>query len=237
MLHARFVIMLERRSCFEHEHEHNYESDCDISSDAGVCFPPPRGRAVSGRETREFCTRRAAGAPCVVTTSDSDCQAVYRPRRTGCRRGILASGQLAAGPRVQAFEKAFAELCHSPSALACTSGTAGLCLAMMALDLPPESKVLTTPFSFIATANCILGAGCRPVFCDVHPRTFMMTARQRACGVEKEPPSAPFFRCIYTGRRVRFMRSWRSTTGTGYRHRGLRQAHGASESASGRGDR
>lgn len=53
---------------------------------------------------------------------------------------VLASGQLAAGPRVRAFEKAFAELCHSPAGVACSSGTSGLCTAVMALDLPPEAR-------------------------------------------------------------------------------------------------
>ena len=100
---------------------------------------------------------------------------------------VLASGQLASGPRVHAFEHAFAALCHSPAGVACSSGTSGLCVSVMALDLPRGSKILTTPFSFIATANCVIGADCRPVFCDVDPRTFMLTAEGVRAALEEDP--------------------------------------------------
>lgn len=105
---------------------------------------------------------------------------------------VLASGQLAAGPRVQAFEQAFAELCASPAGVACSSGTSGLCTTVMALELPPGSKILTTPFSFIATANCILAANCHPVFIDVEPQTFMLTA----AGVREALKYDPAIRAI-----------------------------------------
>ena len=105
---------------------------------------------------------------------------------------VLASGQLAAGPRVQAFEQAFAALCHSPAGVACSSGTSGLCTAVMALNLPPGSKILTTPFSFIATANCCLSADCEPVFCDVDPQTFMVTA----AGVHEALKQDPAIRAV-----------------------------------------
>lgn len=100
---------------------------------------------------------------------------------------VLASGMLANGPRVRDFEHAFAAFCHSPAAIACASGTAGLCVAMAALDLPRGSKVLTTPFSFIATANCILAADCRPVFLDIDPDTFMFTADAVAQALARDP--------------------------------------------------
>jgi perosamine synthetase len=105
---------------------------------------------------------------------------------------VLASGMVAAGKPVRAFEAAFAELCQSPTAAACSSGTSGLCVAMTALELPPGSKVLTTPFSFIATANCILGAGCRPVFADVDAATFMLTAD----GVREALARSPEIRAV-----------------------------------------
>ncbi len=57
----------------------------------------------------------------------------------------------------------------------------------MALNLPPGSKVLTTPFSFIATANCILSADCEPVFCDVDPSTFMLTAEGVREALQRDP--------------------------------------------------
>lgn len=100
---------------------------------------------------------------------------------------VLASGMLASGPRVHEFEDAFAELCQSPSALACSSGTAGLCVAVKSLDLPAGSKILTTPFSFIATANCILYGGYTPAFIDVDPRTFMITAADIERSLDNDP--------------------------------------------------
>ncbi len=100
---------------------------------------------------------------------------------------VLASGMLASGPKVHEFEHAFAEYCQSPGAAACSSGTAGLCVGVKALELPAGSKVLTTPFSFIATANCILYAGCTPVFIDVDPDTFMITAKDVLSALERDP--------------------------------------------------
>ena len=100
---------------------------------------------------------------------------------------VLASGMLASGPRVRAFEQAFAAYCQSPAAVACSSGTAGLVAAVAALDLPAGSKILTTPFSFIATANCILAANCRPVFIDVDPATFMCTADAVRNALARDP--------------------------------------------------
>jgi len=100
---------------------------------------------------------------------------------------VLASGMLAAGPKVREFEAAFADFCRSPAAVACSSGTSGLCVAVQAFDLPPGSKVLTTPFSFIATANCVLQAGCTPVFVDVDRDTFMPTAEATREALEGDP--------------------------------------------------
>ncbi|MHB9024339.1 MAG: DegT/DnrJ/EryC1/StrS family aminotransferase [Armatimonadota bacterium] len=109
------------------------------------------------------------------------------PEEQAAVADVLASGQLASGPRVHAFEQAFADYVQAPGAAACTSGTAGLCVAMIALDLPPGSKVLTTPFSFIATANCIQYAGYQPVFADVDAATFMLTAAGVREALERDP--------------------------------------------------
>jgi dTDP-4-amino-4,6-dideoxygalactose transaminase len=89
---------------------------------------------------------------------------------------VMASGQLAAGPKVTEFETKFAEFCKVAEAVACCSGTAGLCAAVSALELERGAKVLTTPFSFIATANCILQAGLSPVFVDVDAKTGSIAA-------------------------------------------------------------
>jgi len=100
---------------------------------------------------------------------------------------VLASGQLASGPRVHDFEHAFAELCQSPAAVACGSGTAGLVAAVASLDLPSGSNILTTPFSFIATANCILASNCRPVFMDIDDDTFNITAAGVKAAFDRDP--------------------------------------------------
>ena len=107
---------------------------------------------------------------------------------------VMASGMLAAGPKVRAFEAAFARFCGLPgdAAVACSSGTSGLSVAVQSLGLPRGTKVLTTPFSFIATANCILAWGLQPVFIDVDPETAMITA----AGVEAALAADPAIRAV-----------------------------------------
>jgi perosamine synthetase len=100
---------------------------------------------------------------------------------------VLASGWLAAHARVPAFEAAFAAYVSSPKGVACSSGTSGLCVAMKALDLPRGSTVLATPFSFIASANCIDYGGGVPVFADVDADTFMLSAATVEAAFAKDP--------------------------------------------------
>ena len=85
---------------------------------------------------------------------------------------VLASGQLAQGEQVAAFEKRFAALCQVREAVAVSSGTAALHLALLAHGVGPGDEVITTPFSFAATANVILLVGATPVFVDIDPVTF-----------------------------------------------------------------
>jgi len=75
------------------------------------------------------------------------------------------------GEEVAAFEREFASLCASAEAVGCASGTDGLWLALVAAGVKPGDSVITTPFSFFATASSILRAGARPVFADVNPET------------------------------------------------------------------
>lgn len=83
----------------------------------------------------------------------------------------LASGWLATGPRVQRFEEELAAYFQAPCALTVTSATAGLFLALKALDLQPEEEIITTPLTFVATLNTIVQAGGRPVLVDICPET------------------------------------------------------------------
>src|SRR5437588_13121602 len=85
---------------------------------------------------------------------------------------VLASGQLAQGEQVAAFEQRFAETCHVTEAVAVSSGTAALHLALLAHDIGSGDEVITTAFSFAATANAILLVGATPVFVDIEPDTY-----------------------------------------------------------------
>lgn len=85
---------------------------------------------------------------------------------------VLESGMLAQGLRVQAFEEGFADYCGVKYAVATSSGTTALHTALLAHDIGPGDEVITTPFTFIASANAILYVGARPVFVDIEPETF-----------------------------------------------------------------
>jgi dTDP-4-amino-4,6-dideoxygalactose transaminase len=85
---------------------------------------------------------------------------------------VLESGTLAQGPRVAAFEAAFAAYCGVKHAVATSSGTTALHLALLAHGIGPGDEVITSPFTFVATANAVLYVGARPVFVDIDPVTF-----------------------------------------------------------------
>lgn len=85
---------------------------------------------------------------------------------------VLDSGILAQGPRVAAFEEAFAEMCGVKHAIATSSGTTALHTALLAHGIGEGDEVITTSFTFIASANSILYTGARPVFVDIQPETF-----------------------------------------------------------------
>ncbi len=86
----------------------------------------------------------------------------------------LRSGRLSIGPMQEEFERLVASAAGCSHGIAVSSGTAGLHLAMLALGVGEGDEVITTPFSFIASANCILYVGARPVFCDICPQTLNM---------------------------------------------------------------
>jgi perosamine synthetase len=85
---------------------------------------------------------------------------------------VLRSGRLSLGPFVDRFEEAFAEAVGAPYAAAVSSGTAGLHLLCRIAGLGPGDEVITSPYSFAASANCFLYEGATPVFADVDPRTY-----------------------------------------------------------------
>jgi perosamine synthetase len=91
---------------------------------------------------------------------------------------VVRSGWVMQGPEVAAFEGEFAAAVGAPHAVAVSSGTAALELALRVLDLGPGAEVVTVSHSFIATANVVLAVGARPVFVDVEPDTLGMDPRQ-----------------------------------------------------------
>ncbi len=86
----------------------------------------------------------------------------------------LKSGWITTGPRVKQFEEDLKAYVGAPYVLALNSATAGLHLALVALDLKPDEEVITTPMTFAATLNTIVLAGGKPVLVDVEPGTYNM---------------------------------------------------------------
>jgi perosamine synthetase len=93
------------------------------------------------------------------------------PREEQLVLETLRSGRLALGPRLPEFEAALSQRFRGLPVSAVSSGTAGLHLAIRAAGVEAGDEVITTPFSFVASANCLLYEEARPVFCDIDPRT------------------------------------------------------------------
>ncbi|HET7738894.1 MAG TPA: DegT/DnrJ/EryC1/StrS family aminotransferase [Tepidiformaceae bacterium] len=91
---------------------------------------------------------------------------------------VLGSGQLAQGSRVAAFEEAFAAYIGTKHAVAVNSGTAALIVALQAHGVGAGDEVITTPFSFIATATSIVACGAVPVFVDIDPSDYNLDVRK-----------------------------------------------------------
>ncbi|QZI71848.1 DegT/DnrJ/EryC1/StrS family aminotransferase [Pseudomonas protegens] len=108
------------------------------------------------------------------STGEDEWQAAREP---------LMTGWLTQGPKVAAFEEAFAKRHQVPHALAVTSCTTGLHLALAGLDIGPGDEVIVPTFTWIATANVVLYCGATPVFVDIDPRTYNLDISQVAAKV------------------------------------------------------
>lgn len=96
---------------------------------------------------------------------------------------VLASGQYIGGPVVQSFAEAFGQSVGTDHCVVCNSGTDALYLALRALNIGPGDEVITSPFTFIATAEAISAVGATPVFTDIDLDTFNIDVTQIAAAI------------------------------------------------------
>lgn len=100
---------------------------------------------------------------------------------------ILKSDYLTQGPAIEQFEEAFKSYIGSKYAVAVANGTAALHLATLALGVNPRTKVITTPITFAASANCVLYAGGEVEFCDINPKTYTIDLDKLEKLLESKP--------------------------------------------------
>ena len=112
-----------------------------------------------------------------------DLQAQYVALRDDLQQAVervMSSQRFVLGDEVRGLETSIAGYCQTKHAVGCASGSDALLLALMALDVKAGDEVITTPFSFFATAACITRLGARPVFVDIDPPTYNIDASQVA---------------------------------------------------------
>lgn len=104
---------------------------------------------------------------------------------------VLNTPNLSLGPMLERFERAFAKYMGLKYAVAVNSGTSGLHLAVKSLNIGRDDSVITTPFSFIASSNCILFEGATPVFVDIDPHTLNIDPQQIEDCIKKRNSRIP----------------------------------------------
>jgi len=112
-------------------------------------------------------------------------RAVLGPEEEAAIIEVLRSKRLSLGPRVPAFEREFAAHVGAPYASAVSSGTAALHLALRAVGVADGDEVVTSPFSFVASANAVLFERARPVFADIDPRTLNLDPEAAAAAITR----------------------------------------------------
>ena len=109
------------------------------------------------------------------------------PELLSAVEAVFRSQRFVLGPEVASFEEAAARHCGVTEAIGCASGTDALWLAMAAVGVKPGDSVLTTAFSFFATASAILRLGATPVLADIDPRTSNIDPKAASAALEKHP--------------------------------------------------
>lgn len=99
---------------------------------------------------------------------------------------VLRSGKLVQGEKVKEFEDKFAKYCGTKHAIATDNGTSALIVALSMVGIGPGDEVITTPFTFIATANSIVFTGAKPVFVDIDPVTFNIDPEKIEAAITKK---------------------------------------------------
>ena len=99
---------------------------------------------------------------------------------------VIASQSFVLGPFVESFERSIAEFCSAKHAIGVSSGTDAILLALMACGIKNGDEVITTPFTFFATAGSIARLGAVPVFVDIDPSTYNIDASKIASAVNKK---------------------------------------------------
>ena len=102
--------------------------------------------------------------------------ASIRPAVDAAIADVVASQRFIMGPAVEALEAAIAARTGAPHAIGCASGTDAILLSLRALPLEPGAEVIVPAFTFFATAGAVWNAGLKPVFCDIDPATYNVTA-------------------------------------------------------------
>ncbi len=96
---------------------------------------------------------------------------------------VLQTTTLSIGPKIGEFERRCAKIAGRRYGVGVSSGTAGLHAIMVAAGIKPGDEVITTPFSFVASANCILYVGATPVFADIDPQTLNLDPDKAAAAI------------------------------------------------------
>jgi perosamine synthetase len=109
---------------------------------------------------------------------------------------VMQTPTLSIGPKIEEFEAAVAKLVRRRYAVGVSNGTCGLHCAMIAAGIGPGDQVITTPFSFVASANCILYVGATPVFVDINPRTLNMDVAKAAAAITPKTKAIVAVECF-----------------------------------------